>query len=203
MVKVVDNFLPVEEQNALEQLLIGNSDFPYYQSLDTLSPLERFQFKSNKIIHQPQFVHVLFTDDNINSDAFDTIFSKFNLAGIHEFINPSKFSFERIKVNLLTPCLSRVKNLHHVPHVDSFKPNTMSMIYYVCDSDGDTFIFNERYSKETIPNKLTLKQRIEPKKGRAVFFDSDLYHASSPPSKKDFRCIVNSVFKARQSNIQI
>ena len=39
-------------------------------------------------------------------------------------------------------------------------------LYYVCDSDGDTIIYNER--QRNAEGKYTIKQRVTPKQGRIV-----------------------------------
>ena len=74
----------------------------------------------------------------------------------------------RIKANLLQPHPAAEE--HHPWHIDSTNSYT-SMVYYVNDSDGDTFL-----SKEDT-------QRITPKANAAVIFPSNLWHASSNPTK--------------------
>ena len=54
------------------------------------------------------------------------------------------------------------------------------MIYYINDSDGDTFL-----------NKTETK-RITPKANSAVIFPSNLWHASSNPTKGK-RIVINYV----------
>ena len=74
----------------------------------------------------------------------------------------------RIKANLLQPHPDAGE--HHPWHTDSTESYT-SMIYYINDSDGDTFL-----------NKTETK-RITPKANSAVIFPSNLWHASSNPTK--------------------
>jgi hypothetical protein len=65
-------------------------------------------------------------------------------------------------------------------------------LYYVNDSDGDTFLFNRTKKDGPIPkdSELEILKRVSPKKGRVVLFDGSRYHSSSGPSK-DVRCIIN------------
>ena len=73
--------------------------------------------------------------------------------------------------------------LHNTPHLDhTFKHYTM--IYYILDSDGPTRIFSE--------GKVI--NEIEPKKGRAVFFSGDTYHASAAPKNHSKRMVINYNF---------
>ena len=87
---------------------------------------------------------------------------------------------------------------YHLPHIDSFFPHC-NMIYYLNDSDGDTYIFNEtndefsvEYDREIVSkNSFTIKQKISPKKGRVVIFPGQYYHASSYPKTSIFRSVMN------------
>ena len=73
-----------------------------------------------------------------------------------------------------------------LPHIDILEKIHIVALYYVCDSDGDTVIYNERITSE----KYTVKQRVTPKQGRIVIFDGGLYHTAEQPLNNT-RCIVN------------
>ena len=76
------------------------------------------------------------------------------------------------------------------PHIDlDDNESFIVALYYVCDSDGDTIIYNER--KEQPEGQYTIKQKVTPKKGRIVIFDGCLYHTAEQPVLKNTRCIVN------------
>lgn len=88
---------------------------------------------------------------------------------------------------------------HHLPHIDSWYPHWVA-IYYVNDSDGDTYIFNEindNYDsgiedvKLIEKNKFTIKKRITPKKGKVLLFEGKYYHTSSWPKKNKYRTVIN------------
>ena len=71
------------------------------------------------------------------------------------------------------------------------------VLYYVNDTDGDTFIFdkktdykNIKWASVTNENELNIIERISPKKGRVLLFDGNRYHSSSGPTE-DIRCIIN------------
>ena len=80
----------------------------------------------------------------------------------------------------------------HRPHTDYFT-NHYTLLYYVNNSDGDTFLFNQiaETSNPVYPDKMTLKNRISPKMGRAVLFDGLIYHSSSSPIINDERIAIN------------
>ena len=71
------------------------------------------------------------------------------------------------------------------PHID-IKENHFVMLYYVCDSDGDTIIYNEQIESET----YTVQRRVTPKQGRVVLFDGSYYHTAEQPLN-NIRCVVN------------
>ena len=54
-------------------------------------------------------------------------------------------------------------------------------LFYINDSDGDTFFFN---------NKEIFK-RITPKKNRLVIFDGNIKHAGTHPIKSEKRIVLN------------
>jgi hypothetical protein len=83
-------------------------------------------------------------------------------------------------------------------HVDLQFPH-MVCLYYVNDTDGDTFIFDKCRGRDInsiddfMNSDYKVLQRVTPKKGRAVIFDGSRYHSSSS-STKNIRCIVNFDF---------
>lgn len=81
----------------------------------------------------------------------------------------------------LTYSSEKKYNIPYQPHVD-FEYNHLVLLYYVNNSDGDTFVYKEKYNKKNInivDKKYSLLKQIEFKKGRIVIFDGKNYHASS------------------------
>jgi len=95
----------------------------------------------------------------------------------------------RVKFNVLLK--QDFKYHYNQPHMDSTN-TTYSMVYYLNDGDGDTFLFNEKYGDEF--SDFTVMERISPKKNRAVIFEANRYHASSNPSQAENRYVLNWVF---------
>ena len=75
------------------------------------------------------------------------------------------------------------------PHIDIYSRKHLVCLYYVCDSDGDTIIYNER-EKDRPDGIYTIKQKVTPKQGRVVLFDGWLMHTAEQPIN-NVRCIVN------------
>jgi len=192
MTEIIENLLPDESISNLESLLLSN-DFPWYFNksvIEKTAPKESFM-RNDSTMESNQFTHIFFSDGNICSSFFEKIFPIVNLLGMYK---QKEFSSRliRVKANLLTKNESFPVDCHNFPHTDSSSVPGESLLYYVNDSDGDTFIFNEKRGTEF--NKLTLNKRITPKMGKSVFFDSDYYHASSCPKKTDVRVVINFLF---------
>ena len=120
----------------------------------------------------------------------------FSIVGNELGILPTLENILRLKANLTYQHPLEFENTYSGPHVDiSDDPSKWIMIYYVNDSDGDTYIFNEagNYTQEnkTFPSNLTIKKRVSPKKGRVVLFKGDLFHAGSAPIDSKHRVILN------------
>jgi hypothetical protein len=122
------------------------------------------------------------------------------------FIRPMLFSIEealqsriktlnRIKINHTSPLPNFTSNNYNTPHSDDGNPIWTSLLYYVNDSDGDTFLFNEEYSHTASVTNLTLNKRITPQMGKAVVFPSRQFHAGSNPIVTPSRFIINFVFE--------
>lgn len=196
--QIIDDAIPKKYQDFLETLLLNNNHFPYYYESNTVTGLdeELVENSDDNIIVQPQFVHKFYDCGEILSTAYDNIMHIFDGTGI-ESLSPI-----RLKVNLLHSPFDRSKGIHHIPHIDNDNGNHISFIYYVNDSDGDTYLFDKVLDKnspiETYKRKvsnLKIKKRVSPKKGRILIFDSNRFHASSPPLNHPTRCVINMVFK--------
>ena len=106
--------------------------------------------------------------------------SKRNFEGIEEFL--------RIKVNMTMPFLNAPT--FNPPHTDTDGEGYMSLVYYLNDSDGDTFFFDDAECFNSVDDR-----RVTPKRNRGVMFDAYHRHSSSSPKETRRRLIINSVFK--------
>ena len=201
-VSILEDVMPA---GWLEQVgtVLSEADFPWYYAEKTSRLLEKhIQSGGVKItgncIDQGQFIHTLFWDNDGICSAYWYMFSP--LVAMIEKEHEDKLGrLIRAKVNFITPVAGYPKDAHHVPHVD-WNPKDRhdkyySCVFYLTDSDGDTFIFNE--SIQEAPNELTVMRRNSPKANTGIMFNSDLYHASSQCTEKP-RIIVNMVWEAKK-----
>ena len=81
------------------------------------------------------------------------------------------------------------------PHVDVDKEHYV-FLYYVSDSDGDTIVYDQKYTgSEYDQSDLTIFKKITPKAGSAVIFDGSRYHTNYSNQKNNFRFIINMNLK--------
>ena len=191
---VIDNIVSTEKADAWEKH-VTNNNFAWYllRDIDPSKISDESNHRTaydNNTVNTVQFTHDLYNENDDGSyqyqyakELIDECCKKFEIV-------PYYF---RLKFNLLTNNYLMTKDKYNTPHIDNKYVNSYSMIYYVNDSDGDTIIFNETCNDETMtrPDKLTIKQRIEPKKNRAVLFRGNYFHTSSNPMNNETRIVLN------------
>ena len=176
---IIENFLTKEQEEKIEQLTI-DYNFPWFYTPGTIVDV-KLGIEANTVydkgINPFQFVH----STDLNQCSFiDTITPVLDQLLI-EF--ESNIRIIRCKFNFLP---KDNDPSFHYPHIDDPDENVMSAIYYVNDSDGDTFFFND---------KLEITKTITPQKGRLVIFPSNMFHSSSSPINNEYRIVMNIVFK--------
>jgi hypothetical protein len=179
--KIIDNLVSVEFQNDIESTL-SSGNFPWYfhgQSVNYQNT-EKYVVDTNTT-DTHQFSHIFVREGQMNS-SFGHL--------IEPFLSTLELKLEnvyRVQSNMLTKDGSYPENHYQCPHVDFALDDdgTTSLLYYVNDSDGDTFFFD---------GDRTTINRVTPAKGRAVMFKSNLLHAGSPPKLHKARMIINFVF---------
>lgn len=193
MIEIIDNFLPKSLENKIANIFLDpNTTWSLNSSVinDNL-------YNNDKVIldhntkDSPQLVHPMLIDGKVYSENFHICSTLLYFLESNKKISIK--NLHRIKTNLLFNLNNFKNNEYHPAHVDSCEKDTKTLIYYPIDSDGDTFLFNEFYpasKKQT----LSINNTISPKQGRAVFFDSNRFHAGSNPIKTQIRLSINFIF---------
>ncbi len=189
---VFDDIISVDSQNDIKNLLIkdyeldGRHPFPWYY-IDDIT-LHAGDPRSQK---RQGFTHAY-----VNYEGRKKSTGK-QVSRFHEIFVPM-LQVACLKLNIMNVNVLQGRSFLQVPlnlknrdvdtpHIDILdRDNFFVVLYYVCDSDGDTIIYNE--TKES--DEYTVKQRITPKQGRAVIFDGRLFHTAEQPLNNT-RCIVN------------
>lgn len=184
----LENFLSEEQENSIHKL-ITDYTFPWSYYVGTILPSD-YTYTNDCIVTQginpPQFSHFVKIEScpyiEIISPILNTLAGYFN----------TKIQIMKMKFNLLH---KNSDATHHYPHtdVDELNDDIKTAIYYVNDSDGDTYLFNEKAPKQS--ENVTVYKTITPKKGKMLVFNSNQFHASSSPINNDIRLVLNIVFK--------
>jgi hypothetical protein len=195
MILKIDRCLSVNYENDIEKVV---TEIPYYYAPNTSYAtddpfLEHYLklSKNSSIIENGQFTHAVLDEGNIVSN-------------LHGFIYPLLYTFAdkaeltikkitRIKINLLLRDKTFKQFNYNFPHSDRGS-GQKAFVYYVNNSDGDTFLFDEYDDYTNIPEKFTIVDRVQPKKGTGVFFDCNRFHASSNPVSTQHRYVINFNF---------
>lgn len=192
---VLDDFIPQSLQNQLENTLLDNRTPWCYREVsggvaDNIDP------QNKSIKESSQFVHNIYhyDENGVQSKAWDI--AQIPMMFLEHHIKQTIEMPHRVRANLLLKDKDQ-EGFYHAPHVDIGNDNAFSMVYYVHDSDGDTVLFKERMKHGHM--NLTECGRVSPKKGRAVIFPSNRYHASSSPVEASRRVIINFVFLAPET----
>lgn len=195
MIHYFENLATGELKKDLEDFIFTSTSclwqYKQYTSSSKFAPPFTF-FDDEKTHDVRQFVHIV--DDRNISDM--TVISPL-LYKISDLVG-YRLDIVRVKINMLIPTLNVPKDTYHRPHIDHGDPEARTLIYYVNDCDGDTVIFDKTYTGED-PGKLTVVERITPKAGSAILFDSNIYHASTSPTQGP-RSVINFIFLPVRDN---
>lgn len=198
MIKVIDNFLPQMYADQIEHDAEFGLMYKYvkHTSINTMGSETPIVKDSNTIDSSGQFVCTLLNSARILDRKFSYYFENIKplIFTAGQYIDKHVVSVERVKVNLLLQQPTDLDFYHNYAHVDELESH-YSMIYYINDTDGDTYLFNECFDSTNLSPDLTLYHRVSPKKNRVVIFESNRYHASSNPKDHATRFIINFVMK--------
>lgn len=185
---VLDNIFSKDFINNINSHLI-DYEFPYYLSdwgtvnekkLNHKNLFDYFQFS------HPFYNYNLFTK-KVEKISTSNIVDELLIAFINKF-NLDQLQVLRVKANLVTQNLLATKDTFSYPHIDCKEFNHLSMIYYVNQTDGDTFIFD---------NNLNIIDRIKPVQGRILLLKGDVLHSAGHPIKFEKRIVLNFNFEIK------
>ena len=195
MIKVIDNFAAINEQLLIKSLIQEDmSSVPpsheYHFNYSTI--LDQSQLlKNNLQINYPQFVKNIFTHINQPGGTSLAMISNPVLFSLVYILlcnyNLSNKNINRIKINTTFPFPKNTKKNYGPIHIDNDKKGSISIIYYLHNTDGDTVFFDEN------SNNPKIIKRVSPRQGRAVVFNSNIPHAGCCPSNSPFRQVINFV----------
>jgi hypothetical protein len=197
MIQVFDDFLAPSYADAIEHMVRNELMYIYKPQTSEYTDGVEYMIRTEQTLDNGQMVCPL-----LHSEAKELVFGykfEFLKPMFYTLLNRSRMGFEgivRLKANILLQNRLATSDNYNIPHQDSGE-ECYSMVYYCNDSDGDTFLFNEFHDPSTPPERITIHQRVSPKKNRAVLFESNRYHASSNPIMNTDRFVLNFVLKSK------
>ena len=185
-----DGFLTQEEIDGLKETFLGQS-FPWHLHKQLLTPQNSRPFYVDNIEEYQgfQFGHTFYFEGQPQSEYCGVVFELFQKFCAKN--NISAKAFLRIKANLTFP--DGPSELTQAPHIDHPFPHKV-FLYYVNDSDGDTIIYDKKFTEAGESVDLYEKERVTPKAGRAIFFDGLTYHTPLTPLSTPYRAVINVTF---------
>ena len=186
---VIDDFIDTEYQEDIRNILMGDyqyrkKDFPWYYTEDVTGA------NDPDSQHRTALGHDYVVMDNEDDQTGERL-SEFHylflpmLKDVCRRMNIKNINVLQGRSFLQFPLNLKDRTVD-TPHIDIYEKRHIVALYYVCDSDGDTIIYNERKESES----YTIKQRVTPKQGRMVIFDGWLMHTAEQPLNNT-RCVVN------------
>ena len=185
----IDNLLPKSFEKEIHNTLMDTS-IPWYFSSSTVSSDYQF-IDLNNVQDSYQFSHLIAWPNTNTSWLWQFVKPVLHL--LEKDLNLNISNYSRCKANLLVPNIDFKLGNYHPPHHDG--QNSLSLIYYVNDSDGDTYFFDKEFVEDTSNLSLNVTKQITPSRGKAVLFNSEQYHASSNPINSERRVVLNYVFE--------
>ena len=192
----IEKFIPSSYADILEDIICKSPEFQWVYTPSTNNQKETSIMRRDEASYESeQLVHAFYLESQRRSQFFDIVFPFFYF--LEDKTGVKLGNIERIKANMLLRN-DMPDDKYNTPHIDVPDPGYKSLLYYVKDSDGDTFIFNESYRDTGNSKKaLTIDKRVSPKKGKAIIFDSSRWHASSNPRQNQNRVVLNLIFQVK------
>lgn len=174
---IVDNCINIHLADEIEQIFLDPYTYWWYDPCTA----GRITYDADKFLETSQFVHPIM--DNGRADSPYTSLVIKAVDSILTAHSRGILNYRRVKINQLLKYNSN-DSVPHPPHKDDVADNIISMIYYIHDSDGPTYFFDENYQ---------IVDKIVPKKNRCVIFPSNQLHSSSSPIINERRLVINAV----------
>jgi len=172
MIKIIENCIPASFQDHVE-LIVTSPSF-LWQYIEKITG--DYNGSDDKI---SGFAYTVKNNGYGDIKYIDLLSALLYVAT--DKIDMNVYSIDRIRLGMFT---NSPKECVHLPHVD-YKEKHTAMLYYVIDSDGPTFFYD---------NNGKIRETVTPKKGTAVVFDGSILHSSSSPVECDRRIVVNYNF---------
>jgi hypothetical protein len=193
MIKILDNFVPLNIQNKYIELL-DSEEIAWFYTDNIIHQKENRKFINQNITKTFAHIHTLYNEKGINSDYYNLFSTILNFFVIKEKVKIKDMI--RVRIRRTFRIKNHSKEKYNVPHID-VKDHLpyKTLLYYVDDSDGDSVFFKNKISDEILLDAdAVVNKRISPKQGRAIYFDGGIYHSGNCPIDFSKRTVINFDF---------
>ena len=176
-----------------------SSNFPWFYSHKVSTGEDKPSGLENAI-DSSAFTHKLFGKwENHKTFAYEAF-----LPLVYKIENHLENTHELIRLQTVLTNYQHGFSTHNynLPHVDYPCPH-ISAVYYLNETDGDTWLFDQYYQENIDQKTYTVKQRITPKPNRLLMFDGLQYHTASNPIMHNNRLIANLNFVQKGTDLDV
>lgn len=179
MIRVYDNILSQEHEDYFFKTIL-ESQFPWVYTRDITN-------RKTAENPRPAFSHVYYRPTNFSTSNYSFLVDKIADEGLK--LLGKKGSVIQARSFLQLPLKDNF-DTYDSPHIDLTYDHIV-FLYYVCDSDGDTVLFEKNQQINDLTKyDLKIKKQVTPKKGRLLIFDGSYWHTAYQP-KENVRCVIN------------
>ena len=202
MIEYVEKIIPESYQNELvsvaKRIPWIFTESVAYEGINVIRSEE-----DEKITDASAMTHLCFDEGKVISPYYDDF--KPILWFLEQKFDIQITELHRIRLRLTHRYPGHTLDKFNPPHVDI--PTTdkfLTFVYYIDDSDGDTVIFDKKYTNMEELNTLTSSKdlniiyRSTPKRGDGILFDGSHFHSGNSPVEYRSRYIVNLDFKVAE-----
>jgi len=198
---VFDELIPKTFQESILKTVDGKSIFPWYLLRKVgHTHSANLEYADPNVIDGGGFYHSVVDDGEIISKYFDYFRSILYFLNDKTGLVPDKVI--RIRLRYTNQQSGHTEETYGPIHVDFTKYDFpyYTLLYYVEDSDGDTFLFDkvfnptiDSYDPENLKN-IPVVYRQTPRQGQGLLFNGHRYHAGNYPINYQSRIVINFDF---------
>jgi hypothetical protein len=184
-IHVIENIIPTHLQDDIEAKLLHH-DFPVYLGKETIEKTDPKFINDQNTKDYMMFNHIFVINSEITSSWYNLIHCISQELSAH--LGLANTLPHRCKLNITFPNREFADTDYFPSHYDAPR-KSITGVYYVNDSDGDTLFF-----ENPDESPLVITEQYTPKKGSLVYFDNSVLHSWRPPKNTRVRCVINFLF---------
>jgi hypothetical protein len=185
---ITEDFLPKDQFDKLQAIVMDRM-FPwYYISHVSMLPGSK-EINDPLAIETDGWYHNIYeTITSTHSYSYDYFIPFFQ--HLSDVFGYKREQMIRARLSMKTPKVGFTEDNYNMPHIDDSEPHT-TLIFYMNESDGDTRIFDQKYTVLSQPSIFTTQARVTPKENRLLSIDGLQYHTASNPFNTNRRIVLN------------